>query len=221
MFERALWSVLVRRADAADDLYSLNAGKLMMPGSAMKIVTAAAALERLGWDHRFETRVVTTAPVEFGVLRGDLVVIGGGDPGISERADQPGALRALALQVRDAGISKIEGGIIGDDDLFDDSGLGNGWTLDNLPYGYSAPVSALMYNDSSVDLVIGAGAAAGDPVAVQVRPEGSDLHIDNRLVTVSQTAAGALTLRRLPGSSRVTVLEGGPRGPGRCRRPRP
>ena len=130
--------MLVRPADSDDDLYSLNASKLMMPGSAMKIVTVAAAAELLGWDHQFETKVVITAPIDGGVLRGDLVVIGGGDPSISERSDVPGTLRAMARQMREAGITRIEGGIIGDDDLFDDDGIGDGWTLDNLPYGYAA-----------------------------------------------------------------------------------
>ena len=142
----------------------------MMPGSAMKIVTMAAAAELLGWDHQFETKVVSVAPIDQGVLRGDLVVIGGGDPSISERSDMPGALRAIARQLRDAGITRIEGGVIGDDDFFDDNGFGDGWTLDNLPYGYAAAVSALEYNEGSVDLVIRAGAAAGDPVTIQVRP---------------------------------------------------
>lgn len=204
-FDRAFWSVLVRPAESSDNLYALNAGKLMLPGSAMKIITAAVAAERLGWDYRFKTRVVTAAPTESGVVHGDVVIVGGGDPSISERSDTPGAIRAIARQVRESGITQIEGAIIGDDDLFDDKGFGDGWTLDNLPYGYSAPVSALIYNEGSVDLVIRAGAAAGDPVAIQLRPEGSGLEIDNRLVTVSETGTGMLTLRRLPGSSRLTV----------------
>ena len=203
-FERSFWSVLVRPADAGNDLYSLNATKLMMPGSTMKIVTLAAAAELLGWDHEFETQVVSAAPVDGGILRGDLVVIGGGDPSISERSDTPGTLRSIARQVREAGITRIEGGVIGHDDLFDE-GFGDGWTLDNLPYGYAAGVSALEYNEGSVDLVVRAGAAAGEPVAVQVRPEGSPIVIDNRLTTVAESAAGRLTLKRLPGSSRVTV----------------
>lgn len=204
-FERSFWSVLVAPADAGDDLYSLNATKLMMPGSVMKLVTAAAAGELLGWDHQFETKVVAAAPVDQGVLRGDLVVIGGGDPSISERSETPGTLRALARRVREAGITRIEGGIVGHDDLFDDDGVGAGWTLDNLPYGYSAAVSALEYNEGSVDLVIQAGAAAGDPVIVQARPEGGGLQIDNRLVTVAESGTGMLTLKRSPGSSRVIV----------------
>jgi D-alanyl-D-alanine carboxypeptidase/D-alanyl-D-alanine-endopeptidase (penicillin-binding protein 4) len=73
------------------------------------------------------------------------------------------------------------------------------------PYGYAAAVSALEYNEGSVDLVIHAGATAGDPVAIQVRPDGSGLHVDNRLVTVAESGTGALRLRRLPGSSRLVV----------------
>jgi D-alanyl-D-alanine carboxypeptidase/D-alanyl-D-alanine-endopeptidase (penicillin-binding protein 4) len=203
-FERSFWSVLVRPAGPGNDLYSLNAGKLMMPGSTMKIVTLAAAAELLGWDHQFETQVVSVAPVDGGILRGDLVVIGGGDPTISERSDTPGTLRAIARRVREAGIMQIEGGVIGHDDLFDE-GYGDGWTLDNLPYGYAAGVSALEYNEGSVDLVVRAGAAAGEPVAVEVRPEGSGMVVDNRLTTVAEAGAGRLTLKRLPGSSRVTI----------------
>ncbi len=177
----------------------------MMPGSAMKIVTAAAAAETLGWDYRFETRIVSMAPIDSGVLGDDLYIVGGGDPSISERSDTPGTLRAIARQVREAGITRIEGGIIGDDDLFDDRGIGDGWTLDNLPYGYSAPISALEYNEGSADLLIRAGAQAGDAVTIQVRPDGTDLQVENKLVTVAESGNGALTLQRLPGSSRVLV----------------
>src|SRR4029453_12247183 len=199
------WSVLVSSADASDDLYSLNAAKLMMPGSTMKGGTLAAAAELLGWEHRFETQIVSSAPLDEGVLRGDLVIIGGGDPSISERGEMPGALKAIAHRVREAGILRIEGGVIGHDDLFDDNGFGDGWTLDNLPYGYAAAVSALEYNEGSVDLDIHAGATPGDPVSIQVRPDGSGLHVDNRLVTVAESGTGALRLRRLPGSSRLVV----------------
>ena len=204
-FERSFWSVLVSSADASDDLYSLNAAKLMMPGSTMKVVTLAAAAELLGWDHRFETRIVSSAPLDEGVLRGDLVIMGGGDPSISERGEMPGTLKAIARRLRQAGILRIEGGVIGHDALFDDNGFGDGWTLDNLPYGYAAAVSALEYNEGSVDLVISAGATAGDQVVIQVRPEGSGLQVDNRLVTAAESGTGALRLRRLPGSSRLVV----------------
>jgi D-alanyl-D-alanine carboxypeptidase/D-alanyl-D-alanine-endopeptidase (penicillin-binding protein 4) len=208
-FERSFWSVLIRRADANGDadqaLFALNPGKLVMPGSNMKLLTLASAAEVLGWNYRFETKVITSAPVESGVLRGDLIVVGGGDPSISERSDEPGALRSLARELADRGLRIVDGRVIGDDDLFDDRGFGDGWSIDNLPYGYSAPVTALEYNEGSVDLVIRAGSSAGEPVGIQVRPDGSRLEIENQLVTVAETGTGMLTLQRFPGSLHVTV----------------
>jgi D-alanyl-D-alanine carboxypeptidase/D-alanyl-D-alanine-endopeptidase (penicillin-binding protein 4) len=139
------------------------------------------------------------------VLRGDLIVVGGGDPSISERSDEPGVLRSLARDLADRGVRIVDGRVIGDDDLFDDRGLGDGWSIDNIPYGYSAPVTALEYNEGSVDLIIRAGSSPGDPVAIQIRPDGSRLEIENRLVTVAETGTGMLTLQRFPGSSHVIV----------------
>jgi D-alanyl-D-alanine carboxypeptidase/D-alanyl-D-alanine-endopeptidase (penicillin-binding protein 4) len=204
-FDRAFWSILVEPVDSDRPIFSVNAGKLVMPGSNMKILTLAAAAQVLGWDRRFDTNVVTAAPLNSGVLGGDLIVVGGGDPSISERSDEPGTLRAIARQLADSGLRMIDGRVIGDDDLFDDRGFGDGWSIDNLPYGYSAAVGALEYNEGSVDLVVRAGASAGDPVSVQVRPEGGGLDIDNRLVTVAEDGTGMLTLFRLPGSSHVVV----------------
>ena len=207
-FERSFWSVLicpVSRQVGGETLFSMNPAKLVMPGSNMKILTLAAAAEALGWDYRFETRVVTTAPLESGVLMGDLVIVGGGDPSISERSDEPGVLRSMARRLADSGVWIIDGRIIGDDDLFDDREFGDGWSLDNMPYGYAAAVSALEYNEGSADLVIRAGAASGEPVDIQLRPEGSRLEVENRLVTIAETGNGVLTLRRLPGSSHVVV----------------
>jgi D-alanyl-D-alanine carboxypeptidase/D-alanyl-D-alanine-endopeptidase (penicillin-binding protein 4) len=192
-------------ANPRETLFALNPGKLVMPGSNMKLLTLAAASEVLGWDYRFDTKVVTMATIESGVLRGDLIVVGGGDPSISERSDEPGGLQWLARQLADLGVRIIDGRIVGDDDLFDDSGFGDGWAIDNVPYGYSAPVTALEYNEGSADLVIRAGASAGDPVTIQVRPEGSRLEIENKLTTVAETGTGMLTLHRLPGSSHVVV----------------
>src|SRR5882672_1636306 len=61
-FDRSLWSVLVRPISSTDNLFSLNAAKLVMPGSNMKILTLTAAADQLGWDYRYETKIVTTAP---------------------------------------------------------------------------------------------------------------------------------------------------------------
>src|SRR5207342_3378518 len=81
------WGVLARSLKTGETLYAVNANKLMMPASNMKIVTLAAAAERLGWNYTYETSVFAAGRIDAGVLQGDLIVVGSGDPSIGETPD--------------------------------------------------------------------------------------------------------------------------------------
>ena len=120
----------------------------------MKILTLAAAAERLGWDLPVHDHARNHGSRSTnGVLRGDLIVRGGGDPTISTRDKRNQTVFdewAAALQA--AGITTIEGRIIGDDQAFDDEGIGPGWSWDYLEAGYAAPIGALQYNENTADL---------------------------------------------------------------------
>ena len=108
--------------------------KLLMPGSTMKIVTLAAAAERLGWNYVYDTRLVAAGPIEAGVLNGDLVVVGSGDPSILDgEVVASGVFAGWAETLKANGIRTITGRIIGDDNAFDDETLGPGWAWDDLP----------------------------------------------------------------------------------------
>src|SRR6185436_7568736 len=85
----ALWAVKVVSLDTGQVIFERNPRLLVMPASTMKVITLAVAAERLGWDARFTTRLETTGSIENGVLTGDLIVTGGGDPTIGERDDSP------------------------------------------------------------------------------------------------------------------------------------
>lgn len=74
------------------------------PASVSKAVTALYALDVLGADHRFETRLIATGPVENGVLKGDLVLAGGGDPTLD--TDRLGDLADRLVQ---AGVQSVQG----------------------------------------------------------------------------------------------------------------
>lgn len=192
------WGVHVRSLDRGDVLFAHNAGKLMMPASNMKILTLAAAAERLGWDHRFTTTLETAAPVVDGVLHGDLIVRGTGDPTISTREDRHTAVFAAWADVlRLAGISSIHGRIVGDDQAFDDDGVGPGWSWDYLEAGYAAPIGALQYNESTADLRVTPGAAAGDPVRIELAP-GAGLTVVNyaRTTAAATGERGSIGVRR-------------------------
>jgi D-alanyl-D-alanine carboxypeptidase/D-alanyl-D-alanine-endopeptidase (penicillin-binding protein 4) len=205
-FDRMLWGVQVQSLATGEILYRLNPTKLVMPASNMKIVTLAAAAERLGWDYTFETTLLAAGPIGHGVLKGDLVIVGSGDPTINGRSGNPtGVFEDWAARLREAGITAIEGQIVADDRAFDAESLGAGWSWDYLAYDYAAPVSALQYNENEAEIVIRAGADVGRPAVVSVRPEWTGLQIDNHVTTAAAGGRSAIELRRLPGSDRLDV----------------
>ncbi len=203
----AQWAALVESLDTGEVLYRYNAAKLMMPASNMKILTLAVAAERLGWDFQFETTLASAARLEGGVLGGDLIVGGGGDPTINARGgERTRVFEGWAQQLREAGIRRIDGRVIGDDDAFEEAPLGAGWAWDYLDEGYAAPVGALQFNEDLVDVVVTPGADAGRPASVELRPSASGLTVVNHVQTVAAGSSADLDLRRLPGQTTLEIV---------------
>jgi D-alanyl-D-alanine carboxypeptidase/D-alanyl-D-alanine-endopeptidase (penicillin-binding protein 4) len=202
--EHGYWSVLVRSLRTGDTLYALNPRKLMLPASNMKTVTLAAAAERLGWTFTYTTELYAAGAIDAGVLNGDLVVVGSGDPSImAENADA--IFGGWAERLKAAGIRSISGRVIGDDSAFEDNGLGFGWSWDDLPDDYAAGVSALQFNENAVRVTVTPGPAAGDSAGISVAPSGSGLDLVNSVTTSAADSAVSLTARRLPGSMRLAI----------------
>jgi serine-type D-Ala-D-Ala carboxypeptidase/endopeptidase (penicillin-binding protein 4) len=193
---RGVWGVDIRSLDTGERLFELDADRLMMPASNMKIVTVAAAAEILGWDYGFTTTLETSAPVEAGVLHGDLFVRSNGDPTINARDARASAVLAVwASALRTAGIQEIDGRIVGDDQSFDDEGIGAGWAWDYLQFGYAAPVGALEINENIATLLVEPGPMVGDPANVRLSP-GAGLRLVNRVRTGAEGSTSAVEYRR-------------------------
>ena len=203
---RSYWGLVVKSLKNDETLYTLNAGKLLMPGSTMKVLTLAAAAERLGWDFVFDTRLIAVGTIDSGILNGDLLIVGTGDPSIlGGDALASGLFADWADTVKANGIRTITGRIIGDDNAFDDETLGPGWAWDDLADRDAAGVSALQYNENAVQATITPGAAIGATALVRFAPPGSGLDLDNELTTAAPGTASTIVARRSAGSSRLEL----------------
>lgn len=202
--QRGYWGVLVKSLKSGETLYALNAGKLMMPASSLKIVTLAAAADQLGWDFTYETRILAVGAVNEGVLDGDLLVVGSGDPSLTDTITPP-PFAAWADQLRASGISAVNGRIIGDDNTLDDEPLGMGWSWDDLPEAFAAGVGALQFNDNMARVTVTAGSTVGAPAVVVIEPDAAGLVVRNQLTTGEADSSGLVHLRRGPGSTELEV----------------
>lgn len=181
-------------------IFENDAEKYFMPASNMKNFTVAAALERLGPDHRFVTSVYVPAPPSSdGVVTGDLRVFGRGDVSMSTRfngADDPmSSLDTLVEKIIAAGVKEVTGSIVGDDSYFRGFAIPGGWEWDDLQWSYGAEVSSLPLNDSVITLSVRPG-PTGYSCTVKMTPYNPVMRVMNQCTTTSSGAPRTLKIQK-------------------------
>lgn len=150
---RAVWGILVEDA-TGKVLYERNADTLMTPASVRKLFTSASVLACYGMDGTLETKVAVRGVQTGRVLRGDLVVGGGGDPSLGGRweydSDRNGRLHSIAEALGRLGIDRIEGDVVVDVSAFDDVLIPGSWKTDNLGNSWAPPIDAIAYNENVI-----------------------------------------------------------------------
>ena len=200
-YKHASFGVEVYSLDDDKVLYALNPQQLFTPASTTKLLTEGTALELLGADYRFHTRVYRTGPITAdGTLNGDLILVGSGDPNLSGRIQLDGNLgfqnedhsydgspdtkavagdpllviRELAAQVAAKGIKHISGRILVDATLFPEGGHEGGTQV---------VISPIAVNDNIIDVTISPGATEGAPVGINSSPATSYVTFVNHATT--------------------------------------
>ena len=210
-FDRATWGVFVSDS-AGKVLYQRNADRLMSPASNNKLLVAGTAMRLLGPDYRVTTSIYGSGPLENGVLQGDLVVYGRGDPtfsghcyGIDTLA--PGGcdslwtgIDGLADSLVARGVQEVTGALVGDGSYFEPQLVHDSWELYDLNWWYAAPVSGLGFNDNSVDVTWGPGPKVGAPAAIRFQPELGFFAFQNRSRTSAPGSPRTLDFFRQPGT---------------------
>ena len=187
-FRHAVFGIEFYSLDKNESIFSLNEQKLFVPGSTTKLLTEGTALELLGADYRFHTRVYRTGPISAdGTLDGDLVLVASGDPNLSGRVRPDDTLafedidhsygqiekakavpgdpllivHQLANQIGEHKIRKIKGRLLVDTTLFPE-GATEG--------GTGVVISPIVINDNIIDVAVTAGPSEGTAASIQVSP---------------------------------------------------
>lgn len=207
-FTGAWWGIQIVNLETQNTVYTRNAERSFVPASNVKLLTAAAALDRLGADFRYETRVYVDGPVKNGVLKGNVIVRGSGDPslgGYQQRKDPTQVFRAWVDSLRRRGIHHIEGDLITDDRPFSDRPMGPGWSWDWVPYYFAAEPNGLVFNSNTIDLVV-SGRQPGQSARVRWGPYQTDfVQVHNRTRTVAPDSATDTEYDRALGTNRIDV----------------
>ena len=121
-----------------------------------------------------------------GLVRGDLILYGRGDPSLSFRFnnnDYSKSINDLAARIVASGVKRVEGDLVGDETYFVGPPYGAGWEWEDLQWWYGAEVSSLTVNDNYLELTVSGGAQPGTPAVATLRPAAPLLAINNRVVT--------------------------------------
>ncbi|HUG84088.1 MAG TPA: D-alanyl-D-alanine carboxypeptidase, partial [Euzebya sp.] len=183
-------------------VFDLGGTMPLIPASTSKLVTAAAVLTAFGPDHRFITRLGATVPTSRGVIAGDLVLTGGGDPTLVSgtymdqrvNPDRPQtSIADLADQLVAAGITEVQGAVLGDPSFLQGGALADGWPSRYLDELDTSPISGLTI-DQGLTFVQEEGRvqarASSDPAADAAAALTSALV--TRGITVGQPSASVL-----------------------------
>ncbi|HEX9457456.1 MAG TPA: D-alanyl-D-alanine carboxypeptidase/D-alanyl-D-alanine-endopeptidase, partial [Candidatus Acidoferrum sp.] len=211
------WGLLIVDAESGETLYEQSADKYFVPASNMKLFTTALALAKLGPEYHFHTTLETYGAISSeGVLSADVVLVGRGDPNLSNRkfpyelkeefdGPQEKALADLAEAVAAKGVKEISGDVVGDDSYFPRERYPNGWEIDDMVWEYGAAISAIVVGDNTVALTLTPGEQPGNAVQAAVTPATPDFLVENNVTTSAADVKPDLTLTREPGSNLVVV----------------
>lgn len=172
--DRAQVSVHIRDLDSGRVLFDYYGDTLLNPASNNKLLTSSAALDLLGPDYAFETRVLHVGDA--------LILVGEGDPTIDGDA-----LRLLAAEVAERVSVATVSQIIVDDSAFSPRTLGPGYSEDNWGPSYEAPSGASSLNFNTVEITVYPVRGSSKP-AVKLEPDSSHVIVDNRARLAGKTA---------------------------------
>lgn len=205
-------SVTVQNASTGETVFERNPNQLVTPASTLKTLTAAAALETLGENHRFSTEVLTNGSVAKGTLYGNLYLRGQGDPTLLKKD-----FDAFASVLSKRGVKRLSGHLIGDDTWYDNDRLSPGISKEDESYYYAAQISALSLSpntdyDAGSVIVHAKASATGKRAKITLTPATNVVQIINKSKTVAKGSRNTLKIERQYGTKKIVITGNAPIG---------
>ncbi|MDZ7795885.1 MAG: D-alanyl-D-alanine carboxypeptidase/D-alanyl-D-alanine-endopeptidase [Candidatus Marinimicrobia bacterium] len=191
--EHAQWSIYARYVDEKEGeppLIDHQSGMSLSCASSLKVLTIGLALDKLGGDFRFKTRLYYKGTIDDnGTLNGNIYIVGGGDPTLG--GDQVGGvysqkklLSEWVKAIKRRGIRSVNGAVVADESLYPPYNVPDTWTWEDLGNYYGAGLTALCFADNKYYLDFKPGGNVGDPAKVlAIRPYIPGLRYTNRMKT--------------------------------------
>lgn len=180
--KHAIYSLFVRDETTGKVLSDINCQIGLAPASNQKVIVSTAALEILGEDFQYQTRLAYDGSILNGVLKGNLYVVGSGDPTFGSwryaGSREEDVMQAFHTMLQNTGITRIEGNILVDDHRFSLQPVPRGWVWEDLGNYYGAGARGLNWHENQYDMDLEPGLKPGDSTRVIDRrpnPEGDTL----------------------------------------------
>lgn len=193
LLSQANISIEVRNMRTGVVVDAYRPDKVVPPASVMKLMTTACALQVLGDDFRFETRLTHNAKLdEQGVLHGNLYIEGGCDPSLGSRQMKgqnflPQWVRAL----RNAGIRRIDGAVVADMTMLDGDAVNPAWLYEDMGNYYAPGIFGLNYLDNTTNIVLRSGPVGSLAEVIRTDPVIPEMTYNNHIRCTSITYDGA------------------------------
>ncbi len=187
--KQAQWAVTVKDVESGETLYDYNGNKALAPASGLKLFTTSTALNYLGAEFQFSTKLYYSGKIIDNVLKGNLIIQGGGDPTLGSSVFK-GSLNLEKLMnrwvtiIKKLGIKHIDGQVIADDNLFDKIPVSGYWYWIDLGNYYAAQTSALTINDNLFHLFFKPNKLVGEPAQfLRTEPSIKGVYFINEMKT--------------------------------------
>lgn len=189
--KHAILGMSVVKTETGEKIFELNPQTGLAPASCQKTITSAAAMEMLGPDYRYKTVLGYTGSLRNGIISGNLVLSGNGDPSLgSWRYDSTRervVMNRWARVLKAAGVRSIQGQISGYAGGWEAATIPGGWIWDDMGNYYGAGSTALNWRENQYDLVLKSGDMIGGPVdIVAARPAPYALKITSELLSAAK-----------------------------------